>query len=295
MACDDSAGSVFAIDPATGDRTVISGCANAGCSSVVGTGINLVDPDDSVAAGSSLIVADYRAGDGHGTVLSVDPATGNRTTLSGCANDACSSVVGTGRNLVGAASLLRDASSGELFVVDRGSFFSPSPAAVFKIDPANGNRTVLSGCIDAACSSIAGTGPQFSVPSGGAVRADGSLVIADTFLSAVLRVDPVTGNRTIVSGGSPVVGTGPSLGSPLWVEVAGNGVLLVSDPGVGTVFSVDPATGNRTVLSSTSVGTGPGFGAIIGIAELPEPGVGPGLAAAVVLLAWLSARRPVRR
>jgi hypothetical protein len=298
VVCDDAAASVFVVDPVTGNRTVLSGCADEPCSSVVGTGIQLIDPTDAVEAGSSLLVADFRAGTGNGALLSVNPTTGNRTTLSGCADDACSSIVGSGRNFQGAASVLRN-SSGELFVVDRPQLLSPGPAAVFKVDSATGNRTVLSGCIDAACTSIAGAGLQLSNPSGGSIQADGSLVVAVGAPNAVLRIDPVTGNRTVLSGCadvscSIVVGTGPAFGFPVWAEVAGNGEILVSNGPTGGVFRVNPATGTRAVLSSNSVGTGPAFSTTIGLVELPESGRTAGLVAGIAALAMLARRRALR-
>ncbi len=44
-----------------------------------------------------------------------------------------------------------------------------------------------------------GNGPGFESPRGIAEEADGSLVVVDTGLDAVLRVDPISGDRVIVS------------------------------------------------------------------------------------------------
>ena len=52
-----------------------------------------------------------------------------------------------------------------------------------------------------------GSGPGFVTPLGIAVEADGSLVVVDTSLEAVVRVDPVSGDRTILSDAS--IGSGP--------------------------------------------------------------------------------------
>ena len=48
-----------------------------------------------------------------------------------------------------------------------------------------------------------GTGPALSVPLDIAVEASGDLVVTDGVLDAVLRVDPVTGDRVLVSGPKP--------------------------------------------------------------------------------------------
>jgi len=52
-----------------------------------------------------------------------------------------------------------------------------------------------------------GSGPGFVTPQGIAVEVDGSLVVVDFDLDAVVRVDPVSGNRTIIS--DPGTGSGP--------------------------------------------------------------------------------------
>ena len=50
-------------------------------------------------------------------------------------------------------------------------------------------------------------GPGFVTPLGIAVESDGSLVVIDSGLEAVVRVDQVTGDRTIISDAS--IGSGP--------------------------------------------------------------------------------------
>jgi len=61
--------------------------------------------------------------------------------------------------------------------------------------------------------------PLFGSPSSIAVEADGHLVVADPALQAVLRVDPRTGDRTIISDAT--TGQGPLFGSPS--SIAGGG------------------------------------------------------------------------
>ena len=52
-----------------------------------------------------------------------------------------------------------------------------------------------------------GSGPGFAQPRGIAVEADGSLVVTDDGLKAVVRVDQTTGDRTILSDAN--TGSGP--------------------------------------------------------------------------------------
>ena len=77
-------------------------------------------------------------------------------------------------------------------------------------------------------------------------------------MDAVVRVDPQTGARTIVSDAT--TGTGPTFGTRslmgLAVEPTGN--LVVIDAAHDTVVRVDAVTGDRTVISSSAViGSGP--------------------------------------
>ena len=79
---------------------------------------------------------------------------------------------------------------------------------------------------------------------------------------SLIRVDPVTGARTVLSD----FGVGADQGvNPLRVAVEASGNLLVvdQDGGVanqGVLFRVDRVTGARTVLSSFGVGANPGEG-----------------------------------
>jgi streptogramin lyase len=98
-----------------------------------------------------------------------------------------------------------------------------------------------------------GSGPRLGGPSGMALEASGSFVVTDEGLDAVLRVDPVTGDRTIVSDAS--TGRGPALRSPQGIAVEASGRLVVVNYGrtIAAVLRVDPATGDRTVVSGCPV------------------------------------------
>jgi hypothetical protein len=192
--------------------------------------------------------------------------------------------------------------SGQILVVDRGIPTFPGastlPAAVMAIDSTTGNRAVISGCVDTDCVSTLGSGPPLTFPNPGAIASDGTLLVMELDLNAVLRVDPITGNRSVVSGctdaiscGGPPVGSGPAFNSPVLVKLAADGDLLVTDFGLPGVMHVDPATGNRTVITSASMGTGPAFQAPAAPVDLPEPRTIPALAVSMATLALLATRR----
>src|SRR5262249_32904949 len=102
----------------------------------------------------------------------------------------------------------------------------------------------------------------------------------DGYNHALIRIDPVTGDRTIIS--DDAVGSGPSFNFPaptaggiMWsVHYEADGSLLVAENGSGSsvsdsrVIRVDPATGNRTLISSA------GFN---GATQTGSPGVFTGL------------------
>ncbi|MBI3329121.1 MAG: hypothetical protein HYZ81_20755 [Nitrospinae bacterium] len=137
---------------------------------------------------------------------------------------------------------------GKLVVVD-GVF------GVVRVDPINGVSHTVSG-------TGIGRGPLFKSPRAIAVEADGQLVVVggSCFFSLcsgqqVVRVDPRTGDRTILSDAS--TGHGPPFASTHGVAVEADGQLVVVDRARGAVVRVNPVTGDRTIVSDGSTGRGP--------------------------------------
>ena len=77
----------------------------------------------------------------------------------------------------------------------------------------------------------------------------GDIVVADSGAGAVIRIDPLTGEQTVVSSGGSLV-------SPVGIALGTNGDLLVSDlnalGGVGAVFQINPTTGTQTLITQLS-------------------------------------------
>lgn len=109
-----------------------------------------------------------------------------------------------------------------------------------------------------------GSCPGFSAPRGIAVEADGSLMVTDRGHEAVMRVDQVSGNCTIVS--DDIIGSGPSFEGLRGIAVECNGTLVVVNRDLKAVMRVDPINGNRTIVSDNSTGSGPDFSTPFGIA-----------------------------
>jgi streptogramin lyase len=138
----------------------------------------------AVEADGSLVVVDQA----FGAVVRVSPSTGDLTLVSGLGS-------GTGPPLVFPGGIAVEA-DGSLVVVDRDIF--PDSGAVVRVNPVTGDRALISR-FDRKTNTSIGNGPLLVSPADIAVEADGSLIVVDTTLRAVLRVDPFTGNRTLIS------------------------------------------------------------------------------------------------
>ena len=66
----------------------------------------------------------------------------------------------------------------------------------------------------------------------------------------VLRVDPITGDRTILS--DDATGAGPAFGSPEGIAVGADGDLVVIDGSLNAVLVVDPDSGDRSPIDFCS-------------------------------------------
>ncbi len=86
---------------------------------------------------------------------------------------------------------------------------------------------------------------------------DGDFVVIDSGLGAVVHVDQITGDRTILSDDS--TGGGPGFLIPKYIAVTTDGDFVVSETEarINAVVHVDQITGDRTILSDATTGTGP--------------------------------------
>jgi streptogramin lyase len=82
----------------------------------------------------------------------------------------------------------------------------------------------------------------------------GDILLTDSRRDTVLRVDPVTGDRTLVSGSDR--GTGPHFEYPLGMALHPDGRIFLADQNRRAIVVIDPATGDRTDFAAASVGTG---------------------------------------
>lgn len=238
---------IFRVDAATGDRTVISGCANASCTTTVGTGSTLFAPTGLARADTLNLAAPIYVTDTlTDSLIRIDPTTGARTIVS-------SSFVGSGLAFVSPTSVTVQA-NGNLLVVDE------SLSALIDVNATTGDRTVVAGCVDALCSSEIGAGTSLTSPHDLSIElGSGDSFVLSADLDAIFRVDGVTGDRILLS--SAIAGSGPNFVNPRNLALDASGQILVSDSNVspaapGMIFRVDPLTGARTIVASDTVGAG---------------------------------------
>ena len=228
---------ILEVDLSSGDRAVVSGL-----------GVGIGAPLDGLTdlwfdAGMGRILA---LDDQAPAVRSIDVASGDRTLFYEFRRGAGDRDVAL--DAVTAAPEGTDA----IFAVARGD------AALLRLATPTGNRTVLAdGATGAGPALIEPTDVQALVP-GGASGLDGQLLVVDRGLGALLTVDPLTGDRTLLSGTG--TGGGAPFVDPSGVAVDFTGaVAWVTDLGTSSVVEVDLATGDRVLLSGGGAGAGPAF------------------------------------
>jgi len=243
----DQRGALFRVNPATGNRTLVSDFGNPA------QGPLGLDPFVVAFAPVGIVVADQRAGtscnpiSGCGAIFVVDPTTGARTLLSDFGDPAQGPT-----GLIDLYGIVAEA-SGDLLVTDQSAGGS-GQGLLFRVSPADGTRTIVSNFADP------GQGPTGGEPSGVAIEASGTILVADANTSGfpsgvIFRIDPQTGQRTIVSDfldgaqgplGELPIDVQPGFGNDLWVPDQTGG----AGAGYGQLFRVDAITGNRTIVST---------------------------------------------
>lgn len=237
-----SFGVVFAVDT-RGRRTVLSDLSDPAQGP---TGIN----PEGIAVGRSgvLYVVDSDAGrDNAGIVLAIDPRSGARRLVTAFGDPAQGPAL---RPDPYGVAVQRD---GTLLVYD--------DAALYAVDPNDGQRTVLSVFDELAL------GPRIGNPKAIASTPAGDVLVADpdfaprtrldggTISGAVLRIDPLTGLRSVLSeSGEP--SQGPLLFGPRALATAGSRSLYAwsstPDEG-GGIFAIDVSTGRRTLVAELAM------------------------------------------
>ena len=174
-------------------------------------------------------------------VIRIDlPAKGNLRELSGPS-------VGSGITITNWGHSAADTDNGR----NRVLISSSSPAALYTIDLATGDRSVLS-------DGGTGTGTTFSSPVGLDVDVGNDRILVADYSGGgrLLAVDPVTGDRTILSDSTEL----PAFSGPSGViyDPAFNRAIVTNEFS-NALVAVDLTTGVRSGFSSSTAGAGPLF------------------------------------
>ncbi len=241
LVSDTDKAAIFDVNPTTGARTVFSE------SGVSGTGVALSSPQGIAFDPLGFVVV---ADSGLNALVKIDEATGNRTILSQMG------VHGMGTGFNNPIGLTTDA-AGNIYVADQGGF-SGNGGQVFEVNPTTGNRTVISG-------NGVGLGTVFD-NIGGIAFVNGKLVVTDSgdfaTASSVLSVNPISGQRTLISSGGSLDNVrGIILGPAGSVDTVNAGGGFPSFAGPPSLVNLNVGTGMQATISggAGAIGSGPSF------------------------------------
>ena len=233
-------GALFRVDPASGERSLVSDFGNRAQGPL---GFN--PRGLGLEAGGTVLVIDDSAGtDFSGVLFRVDPISGDRSLVSNFGNATQGPLVAAPRGLALEA-------AGTVLVIDRNAG-TPFRGALFRVDPASGVRNLVSDFGNATQGAL-GMEPIDLV-----LEAGGSVLVIDEDAGmgargALLRLDAISGNRSLVSD------FGNAAQGPLGTNLRGlaleaGGTVLVIDEqagtgGLGMLFAVDQISGLRVQVS----------------------------------------------
>lgn len=230
---DSALSAVIAVDIATGNRSIFSS------TSPNGTGSALSVPVKSYLdlTNNRLLVID--ADLNINQLISIDLNTGDRVNVT--------SVDGWN---VWPYGYSFDADAANLYLVTR------TGSDVLSINLTTDAITEIS-------SMSVGTGPKFaSVRSISFDTASNSIIVPDSSVDAIYRVNLENGNREIVSSNTKGIGTNFNAPINAVLDTTTNPLfprMLVLDSGLDALLYVDLTSGDRTIISSATMGTGTNF------------------------------------
>jgi opacity protein-like surface antigen len=242
---------------------VLMAAVLASASPAAAVGIN-PQPGDIVFANATA-----RSQGNGGGVLKTDPRTGRRLMVS-------DNVTVAGFPQFDLPVWLAIEADGN--IVTTGTFVQSDQKVyqgVIRIDPTNGRRSAVSLTTSTGVISRGG-GPGFNDPQGIAVESTGDLIVVNGATGDILRIDPLSGNRQILSTNA-VQSPSTQFDAAKDISFTANSDLVVMDSAKfpnangagGALFSVNVTTGVHTLISGTAPAQGTLFDAPFGLAVAP--------------------------
>lgn len=229
---------IVAIDPATGNQHVVFNADKTTCTGISSGQVEF-DPDSGIAVGTDgsiyVVLNNLPVSSGKGIARVASDGTCTIVTLSGAETTADNH--GTGPDVIGSFLYNVTFHNNALALLQFNTHSS-----IITIDPATGNRTMVSVSPDK------GTGPDLATDSM-AIAADGTYWTYNGERNGVfglVSVDGATGNRTAHDAkyGPAQKEQGDDRG--IWVHPDGRHILLQY---ANAILIYDPATGNSNTLS----------------------------------------------
>ena len=263
--------SLFIVDLATGDRTLLEGrgpdfiklkaadflgnnqivAVDGDIETVIvvdrNTGDRALLPNNGIGEGprlqtprsfvqlnaSQLLIADSEANH----LIFVDKRNGNRSIL----------INGKDTLLNNPRALALDKTNNKVLIIDNVDNDESSPR-LLSLDLTSEALSIISG-------DGTGTGPEMRTPESIALDSiNNRLLVTDSVKGALFSINLATGERSIVSDDDS---TGPSFSLPVGLALKSDGnTALVVDAQAGVLFSVNLQTGARSVISGENPDTG---------------------------------------
>lgn len=275
-------GALIAINPSTGQRSLVSDFGNPSQGLPLGVTPRGVAASSGILGfGTAIYVIDNNAGtNGHGLLTKIDPNTGNRTVLSDF-GDNSQGPLGSSPSSIAIAPAGVFGLEPKLLVLD--TAVGTYQVGVLFIVDSHGNRTALSDLGSSDQGQVLGVAPQkVAVFPGGMGEPVAIYVIDSGNISpnvlgipsgALFRIDASNGNRTLVSDFKDQT-KGPG-DDPREITTTASGDLLVADDFLNTLFAqpklllIDHLSGQRMTTSDCS-NTGQGLcSRPVGLTQLP--------------------------
>lgn len=130
----------------------------------------------------------------------------------------------------------------EVMVLSNAGGGTGDRGALLLLNTETGRRTLLSNVGHPIYGPI-GADPRRVIAS-----PDGNLLVVDSWVKLLFKVDAATGQRTIVSDFTDS-GQGPTGADLFGLAIEASGSILVTDSESSLIIRVDPVTGQRTLLS----------------------------------------------
>jgi hypothetical protein len=176
---------------------------------------------------------------------------GRKSKVSSRLKTSTRNAVGEGQNWNNVVGISVDSEANRLWVMNSG--VGSTPTRLFSIDLSNGNRSPSVSDFSNDAQGVSNTALTQMIFDAQTKSVFVSAAPAsDSVLDQILRIDTLTGSRSLVS--DKTRGTGPELKLPYGISAARSGELFVADNLSSNILSINMSTGDRKVVADVNTG-----------------------------------------